>query len=337
MNTETTPTEFQPLPLRHPTYGPGWYVTSLPPHTSTSKLLKDLWRGNTDYISKTRHWLELEVHTHCLKYPDPERPNVGFVPFISKISRSGNLVGQNPYGLLLKSCGRRIPKGSMILSETTKVWDPPLCVVEPFLTAVDAFENLSPDSQANLLGYLGLNSGLPGLADPPCASPIELDSHQANAMAHLIVKRLDAAFKFDRPRRHTYSEDNSFAIRLSATRNLGGRAQTVEVLFLSQMSPVRRETVEEFHEDIRENVGFVVTTSTYAADAMTLANGTRPTLLLATRNSGFSFHIVQLTDATISFPRCDYWIANGDGASGHYLQVQSTNQLRDALGLMVKP
>ncbi|MEK7995070.1 MAG: hypothetical protein AAB403_14790 [Planctomycetota bacterium] len=316
------------------TYGPGWYVTSLPPTTSTQQLLKELWRGNVDYLSKTRHWLEMEVDAHSLKYPDPERPTVGFITYLEKISRrSGNLVGQNPYGVLVKGCGRRIQKGLQVVTETMKIWSPPLCVVGSFIAAVDAFETLSPDAQANILGYLRLDSGFPAIADPPFLIPVELDSHQANAMVHLMIKWLGSDFKFERPRRQTYSEDKNFAVRLRATRNRGTEIQSVEVLFLSQMSPVRREIVQEFYRDIGESVGIVVTTSTYAMNVMTLAKETRFALLLATQSPGFSFHMVQLADAHISFPRCEYWIVNGNATDSHYLEVQSTEQLRKTLGL----
>src|SRR2546423_2830141 len=38
-------------------YGPGWYVTTLPPDTATSVLLDELWGGNLSNLHKTEYWL----------------------------------------------------------------------------------------------------------------------------------------------------------------------------------------------------------------------------------------------------------------------------------------
>lgn len=316
-------------------YGPGWYVTPLAPTTSTDELLNALWSGNKGFLPRTRYWLEIEVPEVCLKYPDTERSSVGFMPFISKISRSSNnLVGQNAHGAFLKRCGERIQKKGHVVSRVTKEWEPPLILIEPFITAVDGFELLSPDTQANLLGYVGLDSGFPGLLDPADITPAKLDSHQANAMAHLMIKWLDPEFKFDPPRRQMYSEDDSFSVQLRATRNVGTQKQAIEALILCQQSPVRRDVVQAFFEGIEDGLGFVVTTSTFAENAWERSGGRPRVLVLATQQRRLTMHTVILTDAIISFRRCDYWAVVGDADSRRYAKIQSTAEMREMLGLI---
>ena len=63
-------------------YGPGWYVTTLPPDTATSVLLDELWGGNLSNLHKTEYWLLISIleKYRAFKVPDPHRPHVVFIP-----------------------------------------------------------------------------------------------------------------------------------------------------------------------------------------------------------------------------------------------------------------
>ncbi|SMF52334.1 hypothetical protein SAMN06265365_1176 [Tistlia consotensis] len=318
---------------RDAAFGPGWYATSLPPETPTETLLDELWGGNKDSIRKTRYWIEILVKEFNLRYPDPTRPNLCFIPFISSVSRSsGNPVGQNADGVSVTSCGRRIVRKSVITREVTNAWDPPLCVIDPFFTAVDGFELIDPDTQANILGFYGLESGFPGLEDPDDLTPANLDSSQANAMLHLLINRIDKRFNFEPPQRRQYPDSDSYSVTLRASRISEGELQSIEVLFLSQMAPVRREVVQNFYEDSKSNWRIIITTSTFAADIYDLFGISHPVLLLISQAPRPSLQIVALKDAVISFFRCDYW-AISIGGDEPYTKMENTDQLRELLKL----
>ncbi len=67
-------------------YGPGHYVTTLPPETPTSVLIADLWGGNNNAKVKTEYWLLISVNEtyRAFRTPDERRPHVTFIPFYNR-------------------------------------------------------------------------------------------------------------------------------------------------------------------------------------------------------------------------------------------------------------
>lgn len=97
------------------TYGPGWYVTTLPPDTATSVLLQELWGGNLSYLHKSEYWLLINVleDYRTFRLPDPSRPHVVFLPRYNR-----GMTGDEPkptgfYAkpILLLKGGRRVEGG----------------------------------------------------------------------------------------------------------------------------------------------------------------------------------------------------------------------------------
>lgn len=91
-------------------YGTGWYITSLPPTTSTDDLLWHLWSSNSEKRARTEFWLELTVSELYVTFPDPSRPTVALIPYYrrnpSVDDSAVSVTGQTP-ALLLAAGGRR--------------------------------------------------------------------------------------------------------------------------------------------------------------------------------------------------------------------------------------
>src|SRR5947209_7376317 len=90
-------------------YGPGWYMTGLPPSTSTEKLLLDLWGGNPAKRYRTAFWVGVTMSEFKARTPDPLRPQVKFVPVKDKIdlSAENSLFCQSLSAVTLVSGGTR--------------------------------------------------------------------------------------------------------------------------------------------------------------------------------------------------------------------------------------
>jgi tetratricopeptide (TPR) repeat protein len=141
-------------------YGPGWYVTSLPPSTPTSVLLRELWRGKIENSQKTSFWLEISADSERVEFPDRNRPDVAFLPILNSRSMSGDPprpVGSSSSPILLVRSGSRQEDSSgnvhvNILFEPTNA----LTLVDRFTYVFDGFWRLPEERQARLKLYFGL-------------------------------------------------------------------------------------------------------------------------------------------------------------------------------------
>ena len=87
-------------------YGPGWYLTNLPPSTSTNQLLDALWLGNREFADRTTYWLR--VLSQDVVTPDDERPSVKFLPvYQSRRADTNNPFGGRTSPVLLVDAGMR--------------------------------------------------------------------------------------------------------------------------------------------------------------------------------------------------------------------------------------
>src|SRR5437879_4768298 len=67
------------LDLSNTRYGPGWYMTDLPPNTSTQQLLKNLWASNPQKSHRTRYWVRIALSEFKVRVPNPAQQHVRFM------------------------------------------------------------------------------------------------------------------------------------------------------------------------------------------------------------------------------------------------------------------
>lgn len=89
-------------------YGPGWYVTEIPPDTSSEVLLQELWQGRADYVDRTHYWLKIITEERRLKLPDSNRNTVLYLPIYEKLGGDVNRpAGESIEPVILVEAGSR--------------------------------------------------------------------------------------------------------------------------------------------------------------------------------------------------------------------------------------
>ena len=122
-------------------YGTGWYITPLPPITSTDELLRHLWKSDRSMRPRTAYWLSLSVGEVQVEYPDPSRPFVALIryfrpqPFVDGPSVS--VWGSFGDCALLEAGGRRVDRADGSVEIITTYSPPkPVVAVEAFLAGI---------------------------------------------------------------------------------------------------------------------------------------------------------------------------------------------------------
>lgn len=155
-------------PLMHPTtlvndirYGPRWYATNLTPDTKTWELLKALWQGDTENLSKTAFWLRISAKPDRIETPDEKRPHVKFIPIVNNRRMTGDPprpYGQSTSSVYLLEAGSRVE----VCGGDVKVnylYKPslPIELIKPFMFLIDGFASMSHEMRDNIHRYFRID------------------------------------------------------------------------------------------------------------------------------------------------------------------------------------
>jgi len=320
-------------------YGPGWYVTPLPPSTSSVRLLEALWQGNKTHRDKLSHWLELEVPSLRVRQPDSRRTEVLYLPLYG--SRGGESNRPAGYGsaepaLLVTSGCREERYDSDATVRILKTFAPPLEVVPPLLAAIDGWSSIGADQQCNLLGYLGFDSGFPGIAFPAENGRLNYNWKQLLAVGQVIARQIGDTFRFVENSPIESRSDETFWFDFLCDLSIGKRSGPTLCHFRSQSAPVTREQIEQtLARASHESAQFLLifATSTLAQNATALIESGATVFVLLTPTTRKQPQRFGLFDGEVLHYKIpDLWVPDRRfEGTVRFAPVESWNQIRDAL------
>jgi tetratricopeptide (TPR) repeat protein len=173
-------------------YGPGWYLTDLPPSSSTSLLLSNLWGGDPTKAPRTEYWVSVEVSEFKVRLPTPLRPHVRFLPVADRmaVSAENSLYGQSLSAVVMVAAGRRCQtsKNEVCVSQD---FQKRTILVPPHQFLIEGWSRLPDQRRRNLVRYLGMR------ASPPMSWRSDSQEGQAINLLHTLAQRgeFDIALK----------------------------------------------------------------------------------------------------------------------------------------------
>lgn len=323
-------------------YGPGWYVTETPPDATTHLLLTELWQGSLEAKEKTDYWLRLSTPERRLKWPDPTRPSVAYLPIYEKLGGDSNRpVGGSDSSVSLVEAGRRAQNSDgQVHVEVVHSYHPPIEVIAPFLTVFDGWSVLLPDKQCNILGFLGFDSGFPGVPFPSEALGLSLNRKQLFAIAQIATRSLGTELELlgVSETGHTRSEE-VFSFDFRANLTIEDSQLKVLVHCRHQESPMRLEHAKELLDRAKEwqaDAAVAFITSTFAENSLIKLRQSRIAPVLVTssqrRDSRVTMRMAIMDGEVVEYPAHDFWIPVPTTEDPGFEKVRKGEQILRLIG-----
>jgi hypothetical protein len=323
-------------------YGPGWYVTETPPNATTQLLLTELWQGNLDAKHKTEYWLKLAVPNDRLKAPDPRRPSVAYLPLFDRRGGDFNRPagGSSSFVYLVKGGRRTQDSDGRVIIDVVHSYNPPITIISPFLAVFDGWSCIPPDKQCNILGFLGLDSGFPGVPFPVGSRGLSVQRKQLFAIAQIATRSLGTELHlldvFDAD--HCEPEQG-FAFEMMVELTLQENQLKTLVHCRHQESPMRlehvRSLVERAHEQHADAVVAFVT-STFAENSIAELVRARiaPVLVTAAQRQDPRprLRLAIMDGEVVEYPAHDFWIPVATTEGPRFQEVRTKDQILRCLG-----
>ena len=325
-------------------YGPGWYVTETPPDSETSSLLDELWQGRADCEEKTRFWLKLIVTEIRLKRPDvANRPSVAYLPIYNGMGASNRPAGINADPAFLVEAGSRSQApGQPPKVQVLHSYDPPIEAVTSMIAYVNNWASLDADIQCNTLGFLGFDSGFPGIPFPEAVDGLSLDQRQFFVIAQIATKFLGTDFNLiDVTELDTKQSKRIFSFDIVGKLRIESDEHTVIIHCRSQKSPMRLEHVN----DLRARAGIhgasliiVFVTSTFAQNTVQVLfdMGAAPILITSSLATEFKrpvLRITRLDTDLVSYPDHNFWFPVFSESVVRYERLRDGREVLQQLSL----
>lgn len=317
-------------------YGPGWYLTNLPPSTSTNQLLDALWLGNREFADRTTYWLR--VLSQDVVTPDDERPSVKFLPvYQSRRADTNNPFGGRTSPVLLVDAGmRREERAERVDVKVLRKYEPAVEVVPPFQAVIDGWTSIDIDSQCNILGFMGLDSGFPAVPFPEGVDQLQLKAKQFFAISQIAIRSLGSNFRYlDGGRTEPDTANGPFRFDFRGELALQERDVAVSAHCTSQKSPVRAEQIEDLAARSRArcaDVTFLFAISSFAENGLKLARqaGIQP-ILVTSRTPPFRnvlrIAIDSLDGEVIRYPAHSFWHPVVDNDISRFDEIRRREQI----------
>jgi hypothetical protein len=324
-------------------YGPGWYVTETPPTTPTDVLIDELWQGRQDRVHRTGYWLRLLTAAQRLKVPDVTRSAVAYLPVYNGLGFDNTRpagINTEPVWLAEGGIRREGDSGQQVVTQLF-AYSPPILAIPSMVTAIDGWSTLGPDRQCNFLGYLGYDSGFPGVSFPEGVAELKLSRNQYLAITQIAIRSLGTGFEL---RKVTDLEcgqcEETFSFDVVGNLTLGEGPETVLFHCRQQLSPMRLEHARELVERAMKcgaTVVFAFVTSTFGRNTQHFLRDTQVAPVLVTTCLSEerllqTLRVSILDGEAIEYPDHDYWIPVHSGENARFERVRSRQQVLNALG-----
>lgn len=317
-------------------YGPGWYLTALPPDTPTDVLFESLWQGRASDSGKAAYWLKIIGDTHRFKIPDAGRQSISYLPVYDQLGGEAHRpAGVSSAPVYLVEAGRRSQLfGAKVDVSTLRRFDPPVELVPPMIVTFDSWSHLTADDQANVLGYLGFDSGFPGARAPLDSGPLRLSAQQLFAAAQIAIRSLGADFSLSEvtlDNERFESSHSSFYITGQLSLASGSTVHVVANCRYHH-SPMRLQHVRDFlafsaERDAGLRLAFV--TSTFSLNAIPALAEARAVPLMVGAQIGSPRRPTCLIvgDEMVEVPDHSFWVASASQVQ--YERIRGPQQVLD--------
>lgn len=144
------------LPLASAVYGPGWYMTDVPPDRPSEVLLEMLWGGDERMRDRTAYWVRVRMNEFKARTPDPWRPQVRFVPILDACgeSQEGALYAESLIPVQLVSGGSRVEIGGGRI-RIRRLCRARRVIIPSYTFLINGWEDLSEHKRETIHRFLG--------------------------------------------------------------------------------------------------------------------------------------------------------------------------------------
>ena len=319
-------------------YGPGWYVTDIPPTAKTNYLLNELWQGNDEYIDNTEYWLKINVENKRLKQPDENRETVYFLPIFDHRGFDTNRpAGWSTSPVLLVEAGYR--DNSTV--KQVNLFKPPLELLPSFINVIDGWSSLNPDHQCNALGYFAMDSGFPGIPFPMQVEILALDQKQFFVISQIATKSLGSSYRLSEIINQTSfnSSPNVFNFDILGTLEVRDKSLLIFAHCRHQRSPVRLEQINEVirrKQKYKADITLLFYTSTSSLNGVedAIRNKIAPVLITSryydldekTKDPGI---VILSNSDVVQYPAHSFWIPIKYSDKFQYKEIRKRQQVLD--------
>jgi hypothetical protein len=248
-------------------------------------------------------------------------------------------ISGDPASLIEAGCRKQRPDGQVDV-EIIHSYDPAVEVVPVMIAAIDAWSHLGADEQCNMLGFMGFDSGFPGIPFPSGVAGLSIDQKQLFAVAQIATRSLgDKLELLDVVERHTNSIEE-FNFDLKANLKLHSSQLRTFVHCRHQKSPMRLEHVKSLIERTKAQqaeITMVFITSSFAENALSVFFDERIAPILLTSamcEDGRQpvMRMAMMDGEAVQYPAHDFWIPVTRDGTTFFEKVRKRRQILELTG-----